>query len=108
MSLSEILFWKRVGEDLGIDVVTPFEVSFPDGSRVQVSALVRDFGAARGMLVDADYEILKPHTHKVIECGYGYSANLGHSPEQYDRSAFIEVLQDWGWSGAAHKKPDWL
>ena len=41
----EIAFWKMVSEDLEIDIVTPFEVVFSDGTRFRVAALVKNFGA---------------------------------------------------------------
>jgi hypothetical protein len=107
MSPSEILFWQRVANHLGINVVTPFEVSFGDGSRLRVSALVKNFGYAKGMLVDADYKLLEPHLRKIIESGYGYSA-FGSAPENFDRLSIIEVLKDWGWSGPPEQRPDWL
>ena len=108
MSSPEILFWQRVAKDLGIDIVTPFEAVFSDGSRLTVSAWVKNFGAPRGMLINADYDVLKPHKHKIVESGYGYSSNLGSSADRYERSSMIEVLKDWGWSGTADEKPDWL
>lgn len=108
MNPSEVLFWKRVAKDLGIEIVTPFEMTFPNGSRITVSALVKNFGAKRGMLVDEDWNVLKPHADLMVECGYGYSAMSGGPADQYERSEIIEVLEDWGWSGAADKKPAWL
>jgi hypothetical protein len=108
MSSPEVLFWQRVAEDLDVDIVTPFEATFSDGSRLRVSALVKNFATTRGMLVNADYDVLEPHKHKIVESGYGYSSNLGGPPDQYERSSMIDVLKDWGWSGAADQKPDWL
>jgi hypothetical protein len=97
-----------VGDDLKIQIITPFEAVFSDGSRVQVAALVKDFGAAQGMLIDADYGVLKPHVALLLESGYGYSSNLGHHPSGYTRTTMIAILQDWGWSGSDNQKPDWL
>lgn len=109
MIADEVLFWKRAAVDLGIDVIAPFEAQFSDGSLLKVSALVKDFGAARGMLVAADFQVLKPYTDKIVEAGYGFSSNLGSGPDEYDRDYMIEVLEDWGWSGgSARKRPDWL
>ncbi|MFA6266177.1 MAG: hypothetical protein WC670_10760 [Pseudolabrys sp.] len=109
MIADEILFWKRVAEDLAIDVVVPFEVQFSDGSQLKVSALIKDFGAKLGMLVSADFAVLRPYTDKIAQAGYGFSSNFGASPDEYERANMIEVLKDWGWSGGAdRKKPSWL
>jgi hypothetical protein len=102
------LFWRRVSEDLAIDIVTPFEVVFPDNTRLRVSALVKDFGRLRGMLVVENYDEVAPHTKKIIESGFGYCAKVGGLPERYDRTSMIDVLRDWGWCGPEDQRPRWL
>jgi hypothetical protein len=104
----EIVFWKLVSEDLGIDIVSPFEVVFSDSGRLRVAALVRNFGPPRGMLIASNYDTLKPYVQKIIEHGYGYSAKLGNSPAEYNRATMLDILRDWGWSGAEDKRPPWL
>jgi hypothetical protein len=108
VTTQEVEFWKAVAEDLGIDIVAPFEVTFSDGNRLCVNAVVKDFGPPHGMLIAFDYNALKPYVQRVIENGYGYSAQLGNSAAGYNRSAMIEILKDWGWSGAKDKRPSWL
>src|SRR5712671_6488102 len=97
-----------VSEDLGIDVVTPFDVVLSDGVRLRVAALVRNFGPPRGMLIAFSYDTLKLHVQKIIDDGYGCSAQLGNSPEGYDGATMLDILRDWGWSGAEGKRPSWL
>ncbi|HYK81203.1 MAG TPA: hypothetical protein VEU95_16335 [Micropepsaceae bacterium] len=104
----EVQFWQKVSADLGIDVITPFETTLTDGTRVEVSVLVKDFGAKRGMVVNASYGMIAPYAKKLVEDGYGFSSNFGESPESYDRDSMIEILADWGWSGDPAKKPNWL
>jgi hypothetical protein len=60
------------------------------------------------MLVDADYSIISPHIQTLRENDFGYCGNVGGAPEAYQRADMIEVLTDWGWSGPADKRPDWL
>jgi hypothetical protein len=83
-------------------------MALPDGSRIKASALVKNFGAKHGMIVDADYAVIEPHSRTLVKCGYGYSAALGGSPDTYRRESMIEVLADWGWLGSPDKKPIWL
>jgi hypothetical protein len=104
----EVAFWRMVADDLGIDIVAPFELALSDGSRLRVAALVKDFGPPSGMLVAFDYGTLKPYAKEVVESGYGYSAQLGNSPGGYNRATMVDVLKDWGWSGAEEKRPSWL
>jgi hypothetical protein len=97
-----------VSEDLRIEVVAPFDVVLSDGAQLRVGALVKNFGPPRGMLVAFDYDTLKPHVQKIIEDGYGYSAQLGNSTAGYNRTTMLDILRDWGWSGAEEKRPSWL
>ena len=108
VSRSEVQFWTRAAQDLRIEIITPFEVIFHDGSRLHVAALIKNFGPPNGMLVNDDYAVLAPYTTKILESGYGYASNLGSDPTAYTRPSLIEILKDWGWSGAESKKPDWL
>lgn len=108
MTPPEVQFWKRAANDLRIVIETPFRLALPGGATLYVSALVKDFGSRRGMVVDADYSIISAHIPALKELGFGYCGNLGGSPETYDRAAMIEVLADWGWSGSSDKRPDWL
>jgi hypothetical protein len=105
---AQIRFWLRVAADLGIEIVSPFEAVLPDGSRISATALVRSFGAERGMVIVADFADIKSHTDALRKGGYGYSADLGRSPDRYDRELMIEVLADWGWTGDPAKKPSRL
>jgi hypothetical protein len=104
----QVRFWRRVAADLDIEIVAPFEAVLADGSRVTAAALVKSFGAENGMVVDADFALIRPHTRALVEADYGYCANLGGSPDRYDRDAMIEVLADWEWTGDPAKKPSWL
>ena len=108
MTPPEILFWKKVAEDLRIEVITPFEVILSNGTRFVVSALIKDFGPQKGMLVDADYGAFRPYLGEIRASGYGYSSGLASTPEKYDRASMIDVLKDWEWSGEMAQKPDWM
>jgi hypothetical protein len=104
----QTVFWKMASEDLGVDIVTPFDAVLSNGTRLHVAALVKNFGAPRGMLIAFAYDTLKPYVRKIIEDGYGYSAQLGNSPAGYDRATMLDILKDWGWSGSEDKRPPWL
>ena len=108
MSPTEIAFWRTVSEDLGIEVVAPFHLLMADGSQLTATALVKQFGAKNGMVVDADYAVLEPHTQSLVANSYGYSAISSRDAQLYERTNLIEALADWGWSGAADQKPSWL
>lgn len=101
-SAGEILFWKRVAEDLGIEIEAPFETALPTAERLSAIALVRNFGPASGMLIEPNC-----NTSILRQSGYGYCFNFGSPSDQYDRLAMIEVLKDWKWSGPENAVPDW-
>lgn len=106
MKTSATQFWELVAEDLGIHIETPYAIRLSDGSSLVVDALVKDFGPPLGMLVAADYAVLKPFKGSLVAEGYGYATNIGEGP--YERASMVEVLKDWEWSGPQERKPDWL
>lgn len=106
MGRSAEQFWEMVAGDLGIRIDLSPGIVFSDGTNLSVDALVKNFGAPRGMLVVQNYDVIKPFARRAVADGYGYSSNVGGEP--YDRVAMIEILRDWGWTGPSELKPDWL
>jgi hypothetical protein len=108
MEASAHLFWRRVSADLQIEIISPFGLVLPNGQELTVTALVRNFGQNSGMLVAESYEMIKAYQKDFVDLGYGYAVNIGGSPDEYNRSLMIEILQDWGWSGPRDQSPSWL
>jgi hypothetical protein len=102
-------FWKRAGNDLGIRVETPFELTLKDGSRLKFEVLVKDFGDKLGMLITTDHKKLDVARNELEALGYGYSTMSDYSQEDiYSVDNFKYVLKDWGWSGDPADTPTWL
>jgi hypothetical protein len=100
--MSDAQKWMAAAQRLGIDVVAPFDVELA-GVEARFTALLPQFGAPAGMIVDGDWEILKKYKSDLLAKGYGYSC-----VEPPDPNANInEMLSDWGWTDAS-PKPDWL
>ncbi len=108
MTIDETQFWKRVADDLDIRVEAPYEVRFSNGTSLQVDALVRDFGAERGMLVSNDPAVLRLYAALIRDEGYGYSSNVRGEPLGYDLDGVTEMLKDWGWTGPDEERPCWV
>jgi hypothetical protein len=97
--------WLRAAEDLGIRVSVEGLLDDQRGVRLTYAVLVEDFGSVEGMLLWPHDEPYPGQTEVATERGYGFSY-LSPTYESYDRDAFIDALNDWGWSGAG-KPPDW-
>jgi len=101
---SEAEYWLDLGRRLGVEVVAPFELEV--GSlRVHFTALLPQFGAPRGMIVDSDMDSLWAHRKTLDEAGYGFSCVEGSGPADFDVER--EMLSDWGWNSES-PKPDWI
>ncbi|HKX07382.1 MAG TPA: hypothetical protein VJN67_04280 [Stellaceae bacterium] len=74
-----------MADDLGIEVVAPFEMTLPGGARLEALALVKDFGRRNGMVI-ASFATLRPHYDVLPELGYGFSSMAEHSPDRYRRA----------------------
>jgi hypothetical protein len=95
--------WLNAAADLGIRVVAPFSFAFPDGRKVRAEAHILDFGSPTGAIVfGADHPLvgeLRRVTH--------WHSVLFESYRKYDRSLFVETLNDWGWFGDKGSTPAW-
>lgn len=77
----------------------------PAGNRRLVIVVVPDFGHTNGMAVFAEPIHDAAFGERLVSKGLGYtwlSAYYG----TYDRAAFIEMLEDWGWTGDG-PPPEW-
>lgn len=102
---SEAACWLDLGKRLGIEIVAPFELSLT-GVRVRFTALLPQFGAPRGMVVDSDSDTIGQHGKELIAAGYGFSC-VGCNGSQDDLEPARGMLADWGWTSDL-PKPDWL
>ncbi len=96
--------WRQAAQDLGFEFIAPF--TLPDGGRtLSYLGLVPQFGSPKGMLVIVGLHY-DDHVRVAQQYRYGYSCFSEHS-EPYDREGFIDVLNDWGWSGSPDTAPSW-
>lgn len=101
--------WKAAEDDLGLEIVAPFEVCLASTQNLVAKFLVKNFGERNGMLVFTDYEAIKPHQEQLHDLGYGFSIlESQHENEVYTREDFIDLLSEWGWTGDIAMKPKWI
>jgi hypothetical protein len=93
----QVAAWHKAARELGLEIVAPFEMDLDLAGRLSATALIKDFEARQGMVVDPLWSTLEPYASALHEAGYGYSAmELG----EYDRTYLIGVFNDWGWTGS--------
>lgn len=101
--------WEEASRDLGIRVQTHCSVSLSNGRTFVAPVLVLDFGAPKGMLVTFDLAFVKENEGALERDGYGCLIERGRARGPfYNREGWIAMLADWGWSGPASERPDWL
>ena len=97
--------------DLGLDIVAPYWLKLNDTTELKVELLVKNFGGGLGTLIVTDYAQIKPYIERLQSLGYGFSVleePNDKTSQTYDRETFVELLSDWGWTGARADKPQWL
>jgi hypothetical protein len=99
-------YWRAAASDLGLELESPATIRLP-GVTFCAVALLRHFGAKRGMVIVSDYAVVRPHQAELIDSGFGYST-MSDPIDPYDRDGCLEVLRDWGWTGPAGASPQWL
>ncbi len=101
--------WNEAAADLGLEIQAPFELALQTGIRIEGRLLLKDYGAENGMIVVTDYSRVAESVDEIIAAGYGFSAlSEPDRSDSYNRAGFIEMLQDWGWSGQEAARPAWL
>jgi hypothetical protein len=96
--------WREIGLRLGVEVIAPARIRLA-GSEARFTALLPQFGAASGMIVDAEWSAIEPHCAALNEAGYGYSCMA--LDDATGAETVVETLSDWGWTDTA-PKPNWL
>ena len=56
-----LAIWRTASRDLGVRFEAPFKVVVDSGATVVARLLLRDFEAAKGMLIVTDYSVIKPY-----------------------------------------------
>ena len=101
--------WKVVAHDLGLAISAPYIFILPSGEKVYAQILLKNFGPDKGMLIVRNYSEVERCVDELLKERYGFSVldDPGES-EQYVRRDYIELLDDWGWSGDKKEKPIWI
>jgi hypothetical protein len=101
---SDADYWLEIGRRLGIEVVAPAQVEL-SGVVARFTALLPQFGGAKGMIVDANWSAIEPHAPALVAAGYGFSCV--QAGDAMDPDCPTEMLADWGWTSDA-PQPEWL
>ena len=100
----------RAGNELGLRVITPFQLRLDSGRIFLAEALLPDLGGyPNGMIVGQSLDNYVAICAELKKLGYGLSV-YGEPPptEAYDIEGYKEMFIEWGWSGDKAKKPDWM
>jgi hypothetical protein len=100
-----VLAWRNAARDLGFEMTAPALLTLNDGSPLSSLALIHGFGRRIGTLIfpinDAPAKV-----SMLNELDY-FRSELGDSYLSYDRQLFVDTLNDWGYYGAPHNRPEW-
>jgi hypothetical protein len=100
--------WRQAAEDLAIVVRSPFTLAASsDGGAIECIALIEHFGSPNGTVVVGRHGSSEPARLMAKAQGRFFSLIDEASYSSYDRSFFIETLNDWGWFGELSQAPEW-
>lgn len=97
--------WKKAGKDLGLEIISPFILNTTNG-KVDYPILVKSFGGKHGTIIarhELFFDFPMPK-HK----DYFISAVNAEYYSDYNRTNFIETLEDWGFFGNSNDVPKWF
>lgn len=105
MNTSESILstWSRAASDLEFQFISP--IVLLDGEiEITCFAHLPQFGSSKGVIVFTEFD--DNHCKLAQLQGFAYSC-IVEQAEQYDRNAFIDMLNDWGWSDSNREPPAW-
>ena len=101
--------WVKAGMELGFQLNAPFTFEWECES-VMCVAFIHHFGGHNGMLVSV-LEPRAPIDQRIVRYsqkhGLFYSF-VGLNYGDYEKSRFVEALEDWGYYGPQDKCPAWF
>ena len=99
--------WTTAASDLGIRVVVPYALRDRDGV-VLADAFLPDFGSSAGAVIvaiGAGSQVLR---RAAASMGAFYSELSLDAYSPYERSLYVETLEDWGWTNVSEAPPEWM
>jgi len=101
--------WRKAADDLDLEIVAPYELVLSSGRKVRAALAIMHFGAEKGMLILTNLAYSQALVEELMEAGFGFSVMSEPGPDVgYVRENYVEVLNDWGWSGSESDRPAWL
>ena len=97
--------WLEASKDLGVTLVAPYRIETGGPRPLWCEAFIPDFGSPKGAIAisSRSRRVVRPILRETSR----WHSDLGDSYARYSRKLFIETLNDWGWFGQEHLKPDW-
>jgi len=100
--------WQLAGRDLDISVFAPYRVTDPAfGKPLECLALVPDFGSPHGTLVVGRHTATAAVRLFAERAGHFLSLIDEDAYSSYERTLFVDTLNDWGWYGESDRQPVW-
>jgi hypothetical protein len=100
------LAWKEAAVDLSIEVVTPYTLHWEDG-HYAYPALIRNFGNHKGTLLVLYGDEREKELVEVGNKAGFFVSTMFDTYFSYDRTHFIDTLNDLGWFGPKENTPGW-
>jgi hypothetical protein len=103
-------YLKRAAAELGLTIKLGYDVKLPDGITIVSEALFPELGNPKGTLVFCSSVQLDSKIRRDLMAeGYGISTfSEPLSGEIYDVTNYADMFLEWGWSGDASQKPQWM
>ena len=87
--------WIEISEHLGLDIRLAYEIELSDRT-LTAPVLLEGYGADKGMVLVADFDLIEDAADELVRFGYGFSCLGEPSPGPIDWEGVEEALRDWG------------
>ena len=81
--------WEEARDDLGLDLIIPFDIDLGPDVTIHAELLVKNFGCPNGMIVVREYDAIKKSLTQIDELDYGYSVLDWQDPYSCRTSSYL-------------------
>jgi hypothetical protein len=99
--------FKKACEALGLDIHLDYAIDLESKKQIMCPVYIPHLGNTKGMIVVTTFYEIKGVERELLKQGYGYSC-ISEPSGAFQKEAFIELFNDWGWSGPSTEKPHWM
>lgn len=95
--------------ELELKIEIPYLFKLQNQQEIEACARISNLGSKNGMLIFNSFDEIRSNYRDIQKANFAFSIIDELSPtDVFDLSAYIEMFNEWGWSGSTESIPIWM